>query len=383
MPGTTRAAETMRLRLILLAAALCLAAPARAFLWFRQTFPSRWAVAPVSMSGDDPAWYSVDATEKAGLDLRAMNDATNLYLRVAADDDVGRALLTGTYRQDMTIWFMGRDLKTHAWGLSFPFSRIPAPKNMTFDVPHFTKTKNLSKNDGEGGSASASEIEAAPPPPPPAPSDPDPLDQGLDVLLLLDQGGVVSTIPFAGSGVQFQSFGDHRHPVYQLLIPLVQLPVDAGKTIPFDIVTGHCSPDVQRQYYAYQGRMQSGVRLIAATQAATMNVSSAPVSVSSSPSTDSVAAAPTPTPSSGVQPLQNGLPSALIPTAQPAGTGTSAAGLTAGVAMASPGAGASAGQGSTGSSSFQDATSFYDFTLPSAETIRLAVRLAKAPRPRR
>ena len=128
-------ARRTHFRTLLLAAALAplLCAPARAgFLWFRGKIVSHWTSEGVRIAEEDPQWRDIDPKEDSGIDFRALNDAQNLYLRFAADDDTGRVLLTGTYRQDVSVWFMGPDLKTRAWGILIPFSTLPVPKKLNF-----------------------------------------------------------------------------------------------------------------------------------------------------------------------------------------------------------------------------------------------------------
>src|SRR5579863_9379749 len=98
-------------------------APCFAFLGWRDKIPGHWAQKPVAIDGTDSEWRELDEFDGPGLEFRAMNDASNLYLFITADRRDGRAALSGAYRQDVTLWFIGPG-KARTWGIRLAFSRF-------------------------------------------------------------------------------------------------------------------------------------------------------------------------------------------------------------------------------------------------------------------
>jgi hypothetical protein len=101
-----------------------LANGARATLWWRDKITSLWAAQPLSLDGGEAQWSKSDETDETSVIFHAMNDSSNLYLLLTPDGADGKGLLTGRYRQDSTLWFLGPDKKSRAWGLNIPYSRL-------------------------------------------------------------------------------------------------------------------------------------------------------------------------------------------------------------------------------------------------------------------
>ncbi len=106
---------------------LLAASAARAGFWGRDALTSSWAVTPPRADGDDSDWSESDGYEDDGLGVAAMNNGTDLYLKLTASTREGRAQLTGIARQDVALWFFAADGKTRAWGLRMPYSRMTPP----------------------------------------------------------------------------------------------------------------------------------------------------------------------------------------------------------------------------------------------------------------
>ncbi|HEX4047613.1 MAG TPA: hypothetical protein VH309_07255, partial [Elusimicrobiota bacterium] len=100
------------------------ASGARAMMWWRDKISSSWAEKPVSMDGGEEQWSASSETDETSVIFRAMNDSSNLYLLVTPDGQDGKGLLTGGYRQDAALWFLGPDKKTRVWGVGIPYSRL-------------------------------------------------------------------------------------------------------------------------------------------------------------------------------------------------------------------------------------------------------------------
>ena len=73
----------------------------------------------VQVDGRATEWSQWPVVETGGLSVRAMNDSSNLYLLIRGANDDGRILLSGNYRQNVTIWFLKPDHKTRAWGITW------------------------------------------------------------------------------------------------------------------------------------------------------------------------------------------------------------------------------------------------------------------------
>ena len=191
------------------------ASPCRALLWWRDKMASSWAASPVQVDGSDAKWSGVDEVEEPQIDLRALNDATGLYLRLAADGADGRAVLSGAYRQDVTLWFLGPDGKSKDWGIRIPFSVLEPPRSPL-----------------RGG-----EIPAIPEAPP---------------ELASMQGVAVSTMPLP-QDIQVKSALSGKNPVFEIGVPLQRLKLRGGKSILFDLATSAVSPELQRTFESKRG----------------------------------------------------------------------------------------------------------------------------------
>jgi hypothetical protein len=99
------------------------AAGAWAKAGWRDKIASLWAEQPVSMDGGEEQWQRNDKAEESSVSFRAMNDASDLYLFISPIGREGKGLLSGGYRQDVTVWFIGPDQQTRVWGLRVPYSR--------------------------------------------------------------------------------------------------------------------------------------------------------------------------------------------------------------------------------------------------------------------
>src|ERR1039458_5921267 len=100
------------------------ASGARAVLSSHDKVTSLWAVQPLSMDGGQEQWSKGDETMEMSVAFRATNDSSDLYLLITPRGRDGRGLLSGSYRQDVTLWFLGPDQKARAWGLLVPYSRL-------------------------------------------------------------------------------------------------------------------------------------------------------------------------------------------------------------------------------------------------------------------
>jgi len=218
-----------------------------AFWWWRDSIASRWTDKPVPVNGIDMEWGQTNVLEDAGLTFRARNDSSNLYLMIATNGREGRSLLTGTYRQDVTFWFLGPNGKTKTWGICLAFSR-------------FEKSTGGAEDKREGPAGEAG------PERPAATADQGSCDgfvprpyqergrdapfpgRGSDVKpgMVLAAGVEVSTpLP---SDVAFHADLSGREPAYMLRIPLSKLNSLKGKTIPFNFVTSEVSTELKSQF---------------------------------------------------------------------------------------------------------------------------------------
>jgi len=163
----------------------------------------------VHVDGDDREWPDRGAFEDEGLSLQAMNDGSDVYLKVTSSTKEGRAQLTGAARQDATFWFYAGDGKTRSWGLRIPFSRMPPPQDDDLrDGPVFGGTGGLQPELLEVASVPSS------------------------------TGTVVSTAAWP-TDVEFRlGYAGHR-PVWELRMPLKRLTPDKDRRYPVDfVITG-------------------------------------------------------------------------------------------------------------------------------------------------
>lgn len=187
------------------------AAPSRAFLWWRDKVPANWTDAPAPMDGADSKWSALEEYDGPGLEMRAMNDDSNLYLSVSSDRRDGRALLSGAFRQDITLWIVDRDGKTRAWGIRMPFSRLDQSDSAIF-------------------------------------TDPKAIDDVPNVPILDPEKVAVdsstSTLP---EGVRFQPGLSGKNPSYTFLIPLRLIGENGRKSIAFDFTASTMDPEIRKR----------------------------------------------------------------------------------------------------------------------------------------
>ena len=186
----------------------------------RDAVPSRWPDKPIQIDGLATEWSDMPVLEEAGISFRAMNDATNLYLLVRGTSSDGRVLLSGKYRQNVTLWFLKPDRKLRAWGINLDFSRAH----------------------------------------PPAPDAPATLAAlGIEPERVMPQGLEVSTATFP-EGFAFEadlSSQRGRQPIYEIRIPLSMVE-QKGKSVFLDVVTSEVSPEVKAELQAGQSEPHGG-----------------------------------------------------------------------------------------------------------------------------
>jgi hypothetical protein len=189
------------MRTFILAAVFIMAVSsgARATLWWRDKIASLWTPRPLSMDGGEEPWARSTETDEASVIFRAMNDSSDLYLLITPDGSDGKGLITGKYRQDAALWFLAPDMKTRAWGLHVPYSRLDQL------APGMT----------------------------PAP--------GAEPEFLTMQGAQVSTSPLPGD-IAFHLERDGRRPLIEIRIALKNFPSANGKAIPLDFATSAVPP---------------------------------------------------------------------------------------------------------------------------------------------
>ncbi len=178
-------------------------------MW-RDSVDSRWTPKPVALNADDAAWSDTDVEYEPGIDFRAKNDGANLYLHLTADGSDGRALMSGTFRQDLTFWFYGSDGKTRSFGLRLPFSRLQPPLPGSWQILGQTP----------------------------------PFASGTTPELLLPSGVAVSTgLP---QGLRLQGGLAGRDPVYTLVVPLKALRPAPGKPVRLDFLAAPVEPGIKK-----------------------------------------------------------------------------------------------------------------------------------------
>ena len=176
------------------------ASGAHAMLWWRDKIASLWATQSLSMDGGAAQWAPSDETDETSVIFHAMNDSSDFYLLITPDGKDGKGLLTGNYRQDSALWFLGADKKTRVWGLNIPYSRL-------------------------GQLA------------PGAPVQPE---------YLTMQGTQVSTAPLPAD-IAFHLDRDSRSPMIAIRIALKEFTPANGNPIPLDYTTSAVPPDIAKQ----------------------------------------------------------------------------------------------------------------------------------------
>ncbi len=180
--------------------ALACASEGRALLWWRDAVSANWTANASQAWEGGAVWEDTLAQEEPGLIFRALNDGTNLYLSATADNREGRALLSGAFRQDVTIWFFTPDRKKRSWGIRVPFSRLEASTAELADALRNEESENK---------------------PMPEPE------------LLPGEGG----IPPDAREIGFRADFTGREPVYIIRVPVARVREDNGKTVPIDFLS--------------------------------------------------------------------------------------------------------------------------------------------------
>lgn len=170
--------------------------PGQAFLWWRDGVKSAWTSQSASADIDPARWSQAETTYETDLDFQAKNDGQNLYLFVSADGEDGKALLLGSFRQDLTLWLFKPDGKTRDWGVRAGFSGLdlPAP--------------------GSWKPAPGQDLSPATP----------------DLSVVQFHGAALSTAPLFGD-VFVQSALSGKEPVLTVTIPLSHLAISDGKVL--------------------------------------------------------------------------------------------------------------------------------------------------------
>jgi hypothetical protein len=211
--------------LLVLLTLLSSAVPSRAFLWWRDSVPCVRAEKPPTIDGSDANWNDFDEYESDGLSLRAMSDASNLYLLVEGRGKDGLAELSGRYRKDLTFWFVSTDKKKRVWGLRLPFSR-----------------------DARGGC----EL------PPGFPGEPPAGGAGVKPTFVEMRGhdDVDGPMP---SDIAFAALLTERRSLYEIRVPLNRLPPNGKRTVLLDVDRDAPPADAyQRPVATSAGHNQSG-----------------------------------------------------------------------------------------------------------------------------
>jgi len=124
---------------VFLVAAAAMGAWAKA--GWRDKITSLWAEQPISMDGGEEQWQRNDKAEEPSVAFRASNDATDLYLMVTPMGREGKGLLSGEYRQDVAVWFIGPDQSARVWGIRVPYSHYdqltPGTTEVVTIVPEY------------------------------------------------------------------------------------------------------------------------------------------------------------------------------------------------------------------------------------------------------
>jgi len=192
--------------------------PAAAGLWGRGKIPAVWAGKAITVDGNTSDWSSSEAYEKSGLSFKALNDGENLYLSISAHETGADQILSGTTRQDVSIWFLNG--KSRDWGVRLPFG-------------------DLGDSEARNGSSGT----------------PDP-------ELIVSSGVVISTgvLPVE---VKFDGDISSRVPLYELKVPLSSLKPANGR-VSVDFVTAYASPELEssmKEKYADAAKKFSASRL--------------------------------------------------------------------------------------------------------------------------
>lgn len=180
---------------------------------FRDNVASVWTNKPVDIDGRATEWAEQPVMEDNGVSIRAMNDATTLYVLFTGTTNEGRITLAGLYRQAVTLWLMKPDGKTKDWAMSLDFTNAELPED-----------------DAHRG------------------SDPTLSDYGVAPVRLQTRGLEVSstTLP---TDVVFQADLSSRYgrqPVYELAIPLASV-APHGRVVYAWLQTAPVSPAIRAE----------------------------------------------------------------------------------------------------------------------------------------
>lgn len=199
-------------------------APCRAARWWWNNVPSRWADKPKTLDASEKGWYGDDLFDDAGLNFRAMNDASQLYLLVMADGRDGRAVLSGAFRQDVTLWFCGAD-KKRAFGVRLPFSRLGP-----LDLAAVDEIVSL-------GSA--------------------PALPKVEPELVIPNGAEISTAALT-SDIEVLAGLSGKNPLVELRLPLAKAAPAGAKRALFDFTTAKVDPELELQLRSLAPRRPRG-----------------------------------------------------------------------------------------------------------------------------
>lgn len=202
---------------LLLAAPL----PCRALSWWPDKLASAWTGSAVPLDGKDENWYKAGELDESQVVVRAFNDSSRLYLRLVALGLDGRALLSGAYRQDMTLWFMDASGKKPAWGIRFPYSGLGPASYRTF----------LKKDDFPDLPALTPEL-AAP--------------QGLAVSTAALPADIALKYGLSG-----------KNPYFDIVVPLDRVALQKGAVLAFRLASPPVEPAVRKRFSGAVG-VQAG-----------------------------------------------------------------------------------------------------------------------------
>ena len=188
-----------------------------------------WPEKPVVIDGRATEWSDMPVVETAGIAFRAMNDASNLYVLIRGANSDGRVVLSGRYRQNVTLWFLKPDHKSKSWGINLDFGRAHSPeRGEDRGQEHIAETPTLATF-----GVMPEKV----------------LAEGLEVS--------TATLPSEMEFASDLSTQNGRQPVYEIRIPL-QLVERSGKSIYVDFVTSEISPDVKSELQAGRGNPSGG-----------------------------------------------------------------------------------------------------------------------------
>ncbi len=193
----------------------------------RDPVSSRWPDRPVQIDGRATEWSDNPVLQEEGFSFRAMNDASNLYLLIGGETREEEMVLSGKYRQDVTLWFVKPDETSRTWGINLDFNHIHPPETST-DTAHPTPV-------------TLSSI-------------------GVVPEWVNAQGLVLSTASLpAGLELQDNLFHQNGQPsLYEIKIPLGLIEHQAHSIL-LDFVTSQVNPDVIKRLQSDAAGQRSNV----------------------------------------------------------------------------------------------------------------------------